>query len=74
MNYTINTIGNYLSKNPNAYWEGWDLVIFTPDAKAWSNVRGVFDRANQAWGFVQRIKPNKHGKWIIPDKARNGRG
>jgi len=56
----------YVADNADkAYWNGYDIVIFSPDSGAFMSKRGVFDRKFKKWGFTKSYSPNSHGKWKI---------
>jgi hypothetical protein len=54
------------NRNKYIYWEGWDLLLFTPRANAFMIPGGHFK--NGQWGVIDRVKPNEQGKYKVPRK------
>jgi hypothetical protein len=62
LNLPLDGAERFEKGNPNAYWEGWDLVLFKPRPGADLSVNGVFH--NGRWGLATRVSPDeKTGKY-----------
>lgn len=57
-------VANFSSKNSKAFWDGWNIVIATPNRAAWFKRDGRF--IDGCWHRTITISPNKYGKWRIP--------
>lgn len=53
----------YVEKSPTAFWDGWDLVLFTPTRAGATSARGIY--RDGRWGIAMRISPNAEGNWLI---------
>lgn len=53
----------WVENNPWAEWDGWYVVVFTPDSKAQYRNNGM--RKFGQWGFVERYICNNRGEWLI---------
>lgn len=58
----------YVDRTKRARWEGWDIVIFSPNEHGWNNVKGAF--RNGRWGMEQRVTVNGDGNWIVKQFKR----
>jgi hypothetical protein len=54
-----------------AEWDGWDIVIFKPNRRAYTDVNGVLKDGQ--WGFARRIKCNHEGQWLVNEPRRSPR-
>jgi hypothetical protein len=54
----------YVSKTPAARWDGWSIVMFSPNRAAWTKRDGRFH--NGTWGFETRIGVSKDGAYRLP--------
>lgn len=59
---------NFVIKNKfrGFYWDGWDMVKFTPNPNGYVQENGMF--RNNQWGFVTKIKMTKQGTWKVLTK------
>jgi hypothetical protein len=48
------------------YWDGWNIVKWTPKNNAYTDVNGMFK--NNKWGYITRYSLTKKGTWFIPSK------
>jgi len=48
-------------------WDGWNVVVFREDKRAWSSPSGVFDRNTRQWGFTNVIAPTRKGFYVFKD-------
>jgi hypothetical protein len=53
----------FVSTNPNAVWNGWDIELFKATPSGYTNKHGAYRNGN--WGIVQRISPNAQGMWVF---------
>lgn len=60
------TQANELTRNRNIRWEGWDLLIWSPNPHAEMQVRGAFNDGR--WGIMNRVTVGTDGKWRVPAK------
>lgn len=63
---------NYVERNRNTRWEGWDIVSFNPHPRAHVSVEGVFNRERGRWGYESRVTPDSNGLWTVK-AIRRGR-
>lgn len=59
-------VENLQHKGVSVWWEGWDIIFFTPSRSALSNPNG--SRLGNQWGFTKRVSPNDNGEWLLPHK------
>lgn len=60
-NFDLEATERYESKNENARWEGWTLIVFRPDRRGATRPDGAF--RNGQWGLEQRVEPNENGRY-----------
>lgn len=53
----------FVSKKPNAYWDGWTMVMFKEADHAWMSPKGIWHDGK--WGFANRIEPDEKGNYVI---------
>lgn len=53
----------YVDNSNTAFWEGWDIVLFTPTKAGATSPRGIYK--DSEWGMTTRISPNDQGLWLI---------
>lgn len=55
-----------------ASWDGWTIVTFVPDKRAYTNRRGVYNRTLGLWGYNYLSRLTDSGKYIVrlPRAAR----
>jgi hypothetical protein len=41
----------FVKRTSNVRWEGWDLITFVPQPRAYMMPKGRFDRETGRWGF-----------------------
>lgn len=51
----------FVNGNPNAFWEGWTLVIFKEDRRGEHNRKGMY--RNGTWGIANRVEPDDTGRF-----------
>lgn len=56
----------------NVRSEGWDIVFFKPDKRAYRQVKGRYDRTTGEWGFETRVSPNSKGNWMVSPSLTRG--
>lgn len=44
---------NYIAASPDIRYEGWDIVVFKANDKAYTDPKGKFH--NGRWGYEQRF-------------------
>jgi len=47
--------------HPDAFWDGWTLIIFKQDKRGEYNRRGL--RRNGQWGIASRVEPDVQGRY-----------
>lgn len=65
MTLTIDQAEILVRKNKNYFWDGWTLLKFKANPRAYTNRNGSFK--NGTWGFVTRIEANQEGKYVIDE-------
>jgi hypothetical protein len=60
----------FVTRTRTARWEGWDIVNFFPNPRAFYRPDGVFDRKTSRWGFEQRSTPKANGTWTVKVRDR----
>lgn len=53
----------YVENSKTAFWDSWDIVLFTPTKAGATSPRGMY--RNGTWGMATRISPNSQGQWLI---------
>lgn len=67
--FDLDAAERYESKNVNAWWEGWTLMVFTPDTrKSWAT-RPDGGYRNGQWGRLQRVEVNQKGRYRFHARA-----
>lgn len=66
MNLNYEQAHKFVAKNRFVSWEGWDVVLFCPNRRAYYKKDGAFKYGK--WGFVKKISCNNNGIWEIPNK------
>lgn len=58
----------FVSKNKNLgfFWDGWDIVKFTPNDNGFMQKNGMF--RNGKWGHSIRISLKDSGTWAVLEK------
>lgn len=51
----------------NTFWDGWDIVIFTPRRGAVMSAKGVY--RNGQWGTQTRTSCDNRGIWKVRDMS-----
>jgi hypothetical protein len=66
------TAHEVVSRNPNLYWDGWDILEWKKDADAFFNKKGLF--RNGSWGrVVRKTSVSDNGTWKVPAKYVMGK-
>lgn len=52
----------YVERSKTAFWDGWDLILFTPTQAGATSARGIY---RDGWGMATRISPNSQGQWLV---------
>lgn len=55
----------FVKRTSNVRWEGWDLITFVPQPRAYMMPKGRYDRESGRWGFEYRSSPDKMGNWTV---------
>lgn len=58
-----NEIHTFVDREASAHWDGWDVIIWSPNKRGFIRTDGAF--VNGQWGTIRRIRPNKFGKWRL---------
>lgn len=48
---------------PNAFWDGWTMVLFKPRSSGEFDKRGVY--RNGQWGIATRVNPDSNGVYTF---------
>jgi hypothetical protein len=56
----------YVNKTPGAFWDGWEVVIWKSNPRAYKRTDGMF--RNGRWGTARRFSVTTSGKWRLPIK------
>lgn len=51
----------------DAFWEGWDLVIWRPNGEGFIRENGMF--RNGKWGTYFRVRPNVRGCYKVTERV-----
>jgi hypothetical protein len=59
---------NFVEKNESLgfYWDGWDMVKWTPNPNGYSQKNGMY--RNRQWGFAVKIPCTDQGTWKVLSK------
>ena len=59
---------NFVSSNESKgfYWNGWDMVKWTPNANGFTQKNGMY--RNEQWGFSVTIPLTDNGTWKVLSK------
>lgn len=66
INLNHDTVDSFVAeykKNNTIFWNGWDLVIHRPDARAMYSSDGRFHEGK--WGYQQVTSPDSTGVWRV---------
>jgi hypothetical protein len=61
---TLDQAESYVSKTPAARWDGWKIVLFSPNRAAWTKRDGRFH--NGVWGFETVVGVCGDGMYRVP--------
>lgn len=61
------------NKGNDVRWNGWDMVIHTPDPKAARDPLGRYSRRTERWGFETVVPPNDEGIYLVNYKLARGK-
>ncbi len=56
----------YVESTKFAEWDGWDILLFKPNKRAYTDSRGV--RKYDKWGYETRIECNSEGYWLVESR------
>jgi hypothetical protein len=56
-------IDEFVSKNRNMYFEGWDVIVLRPSHAGWMRRDGV--QRDGTWYVKKTVSPNSKGKWVF---------
>jgi hypothetical protein len=51
----------FTAGHPDAFWDGWTLVLFKTDRRGEHNKRGMY--RNGTWGVAKRVEPDETGRY-----------
>jgi hypothetical protein len=54
------------SKNIQAFWDNYDLIIWKKTPTGFTDTKGLFRK--NAWGVHERIAVSNNGIWKLPKK------
>lgn len=66
---SLNQAEKFVRTTPNAWWENYDLIVWTPTHTGWSKKNGRFHDGQ--WGTAKRIVVNNDGLWKVPTSVGN---
>lgn len=76
INLTLNNAEGFVRKHArrgvSVKWDGWAMVFFKADRRAYKSPDGRFDRATGEWGFETRVVPNSKGNWMVSPSLTRG--
>lgn len=55
----------FVNRTRNVRWEGWDIVTFVPQPRAYVMPNGRFNRESGKWGLEYRSTPDRNGNWTV---------
>jgi hypothetical protein len=67
MELTLQQAEKFVTKSPNAQWQGWDINIYQPEDNAMLVKNGAF--WNGRWCLRFTVRPNYEGKYVISKRA-----
>ena len=53
----------FVTGHPDAFWDGWTLVLFKSTRSGEHNRRGMY--RNGQWGIANRVEPNEQGRYVF---------
>lgn len=51
----------FVDGHPNAFWDGWTMVLFKPTQVGASHRKGMY--RNGTWGLATRVEPDNTGRY-----------
>ncbi|NDB85236.1 MAG: hypothetical protein EB127_21420 [Alphaproteobacteria bacterium] len=59
---------SFVEKNANVgfFWNGWDIVKWSPGSGGYMEVNGMF--RNGKWGYASTYKMTQKGTWRLSNK------
>jgi len=69
MNLTLSEAEVFVENNPNAKWDGWNIMLYTPNPNAFMRKAAGFH--NGQWCLKATIAPNQEGRYVIGKKQAN---
>ena len=61
---------DFVSKSRNSRWDGWTIVTFVPQPRAYLMPHGVWDRETSRWGLEYRVSPDRQGNYTVKVPVR----
>lgn len=62
---------DFVARTRNVRWEGWDIVTFVPQPRAYLMPHGSWDRRTSRWGIEYRVSPNDNGLYEVKTHGRS---
>jgi hypothetical protein len=62
-------IEEFVSKNDNMIWEGWDVHVLKPNHGAWMKKNGT--QRDGIWFEKRVVEPNSQGFWEFKEEDVN---
>ncbi len=58
-----NAAHRFVEGNPDAFWDGWTMVIFKGTPSGYTRPDGML--RNGQWGIAKRVEPNDQGRYVF---------
>ena len=65
---TLNSLeeaDKFVNKTRNTRWDGWDIITFVPNERAYMHKRGTYNRVVNRWGFEYKYPVTEQGTWNV---------
>lgn len=55
----------FVSRNANVRWDGWNIITHVPNDKAFFMTKGRFNQSTGQWGLEHQTAPDSNGTWKV---------
>ena len=65
---TLNSLeeaDKFVNRTRNTSWDGWDIITFVPNERAYMHKRGSYSRTVKRWGFEYKYPVTNQGTWNV---------
>lgn len=61
MKLDLDAAERFVAGHPDAFWDGWTMVLFKPTRSGEHHRKGLY--RNGTWGIGNRVEPDAQGRY-----------